>query len=180
MSSVLSYITSIYDPIGWLGPIVLTAKLFMKKLWSRQLSWKSLLPDDLCKEWKVFEKSLDFINGFCDASMSAYGMVLYLRSTDIHGNVICKIITSKSRVAPQKQITLARLELCAIQLLAKFAKRVSLTLGIPAKDVYLWSDSLIALHWVKAEPARLSVFVGNRVAEIQEEADKFKFHHNIG
>jgi len=196
MSSVLSYIASIYDPIGWLGPIVLTAKLFMKKLWSRQMNWKSTLPDDLCKEWRVFEKSLSLIDeikidrqimcsnpvnvqlhGFCDASISAYGMVLYLRSTDIHGNVSCKIITSKSRVAPQKQITLARLELCAIQLLAKFAKRVSLTLGIPANDVYLWSDSLIALHWVKAEPAKLSVFVGNRVAEIQEESDKFKFHH---
>ncbi|XP_070508924.1 uncharacterized protein [Chironomus tepperi] len=143
-----------------------------------------------------FEKSLSLINqikidrqimcdspiniqlhGFCDASISAYGMILYLRSTHIDGSVTCRIITSKSRVAPQKQKTLARLELCAIQLLAKFAKRISNTLQIPSKDVYLWSDSLIALHWVKAEPAKLSVFVGNRVAEIQEEADKFKLNH---
>ncbi|XP_070508892.1 uncharacterized protein [Chironomus tepperi] len=196
MSTVLSCIASIYDPIGWLGPIILKAKLFMKKLWMKKLDWKTVLPDDLCEEWKVFEKSLSLINqikidrqimcdspiniqlhGFCDASISAYGMILYLRSTHIDGSVTCRIITSKSRVAPQKQKTLARLELCAIQLLAKFAKRISNTLQIPSKDVYLWSDSLIALHWVKAEPAKLSVFVGNRVAEIQEEADKFKLNH---
>ena len=148
------------------------------------------------EEWKKFETSLILVNqikidrqiicvnpvniqlhGFCDASTKAYGMVLYLRSTNINKNVTCRIITSKSRVAPQKQITLARLELSGISLLAKFAKRISKRLGIPANDVYLWSDSLIALHWFKSEPAKLSVFVGNRIADIQVEAEKFNFSH---
>ena len=53
----------------------------------------------------------------------------------------------------------------------------STVLGIKANDVYLWSNSLIALHWVKSEPAKLSVFVGNRVADIQVEAEKFNFSH---
>lgn len=196
MSSVLSHIASIYDPIGWLGPIILTAKLFMKKLWSRKLKWSCKLPEDLQEEWDMFFESLASIvniniqrqvicsdpvlvqlHGFCDASINAYGIVIYARTIDKFGNIACRIVTAKSRVAPTKQITLARLELCGLVLLSQFMRRVSKILEVPENNVYLWSDSLIVLHWIQAEPAKLSVFVGNRVADIQEQAKGFKFRH---
>lgn len=196
MSSVLSQIASIYDPIGWLGPVIITAKLFMKKLWSRQLKWSCKLPEDLQEEWNEFYDSLSSItsikiqrqimcnkpvaiqlHGFCDASISAYGIAIYARTVDEAGKIHCRLVTAKSRVAPTKQITLARLELCGLVLLASIMRRVSKILNVPDSNVYLWSDSLIVLHWIQAEPAKLSVFVGNRVAEIQEQANGFKFRH---
>jgi len=196
MSSVLSQIASIYDPIGWLGPVIITAKLFMKKLWTRQLKWNCKLPEDLQEEWNEFYDSLSSISsikiqrqitcikpvaiqlhGFCDASISAYGIAIYARSVDTSGAIHCRLVTAKSRVAPSRQITLARLELCGLVLLATVMRRISKILNIVDSNVYLWSDSLIVLHWIQAEPARLSVFVGNRVAQIQEQANGFKFRH---
>jgi len=58
------------------------------------------------------------LHGFCDSSEKAYGACLYLHSVNQQGEVIIKLLCSKSRVAPLKKITLSRLELCRALLLA--------------------------------------------------------------
>lgn len=59
----------------------------------------------------------DYINvqvrGFVDASTVTYGACVYLRTTDHAGKHYMRLIIAKSRVAPLKTISLARLELCA-------------------------------------------------------------------
>lgn len=59
------------------------------------------------------------LHGFCDASESAYGAVLYLQSTSTSGINMVRLICSKTRVAPIKRLTLPRLELCAAGLFGK-------------------------------------------------------------
>ena len=58
------------------------------------------------------------IHGFSYASESAYDAVVYLRVETKSGNIVTKLVTSKSRVAPIKGETIPRLELMGAVVLA--------------------------------------------------------------
>ncbi|GFS51331.1 uncharacterized protein TNCV_3533731 [Trichonephila clavipes] len=102
-----------------------------------------------------------------------------LRSSDILPDVTTtvKLVTSKSRVAPVKSVTMPRLELCATVLLSKLMKRVETALKMKTPSVYLWSDSTIVLARSQKEPNLLKTFVANRVATIQHLTNAEKWHH---
>ncbi|GFT12618.1 hypothetical protein TNCV_5093971 [Trichonephila clavipes] len=78
------------------------------------------------------------------------------------------IVASKSRVAPTKQTTIPRLELCAAVLLAKLVHRVKQALKLNVTNTFLWSESMIVLSWIRKESYQLKTFVANRIATIQE------------
>ena len=196
-AGILSEIASIYDVLGLFGPVVLKAKLFMKPL--RCLKWTEKVPEDELQRWMEFRSQIDVLNdvkvqrhvilsnpvsiqlhGFSDASESGYGAVIYIRSCDSFGNVQVSLLCSKSRVSPSKQKSIPRLELCAATLLAKFATRIIDVLTVDIEKVFLWSDSMIVLWWIKAVAARLSTFVGNRIAVIQELTSRFIWKHLRG
>ncbi|GFU89036.1 integrase catalytic domain-containing protein [Trichonephila clavipes] len=130
--NVLSTIARIYDSLGLLGPVVAKAKIFLQKLWMLKIDWTDLLPDTINREWRQFVESLQVVNdininrcivveqpevielhGFSDASQSAYGAVVYCKSITSDRKMLVHLIASKSRVAPTKQTTIPRLELCA-------------------------------------------------------------------
>ncbi|GFY28756.1 uncharacterized protein TNCV_3441231 [Trichonephila clavipes] len=108
------------------------------------------------------------IHGFADASERCYGAAVYCKSKNLKSETLVRLITSKSRVAPIKSLTIPRLELCAAVLLAKLVKRVVVVLQLETAELYLWSDSMIVLAWLRKEPMDLKTFVQNRVAKIQE------------
>ncbi|XP_045541422.1 uncharacterized protein LOC123722904 [Papilio machaon] len=59
------------------------------------------------------------LHGFSDASAAAYAAVVYGRVVQSDDEVKVSLIMSKTKVAPLKQVTLPRLELCAALLLTK-------------------------------------------------------------
>lgn len=65
------------------------------------------------------EKSKIVMHGFCDASEVTYGACIYVCSLDEVGTFDTNLLCSKSRVAPQKCVTLPRLELCGAVLLTE-------------------------------------------------------------
>ncbi|GFT41772.1 integrase catalytic domain-containing protein [Trichonephila clavipes] len=143
--------------------------------------------DTINREWRQFVESLQVVNdininrcivveqpevielhGFSDASQSAYGAVVYCKSITSDGKMLVHLIASKSRVAPTKQTTIPRLELCAAVLLAKLVHRVKQVLKLNVTNTFLWSDSMIVLSWIRKESYQLKTFVANRIATIQE------------
>ncbi|GFY10636.1 integrase catalytic domain-containing protein [Trichonephila clavipes] len=117
--------------------------------------------------------------GFCDASQTAYAAVFYLRTELVTGKVHVSMITSKTRVAPVKSITLPRLELLAALLLSELYVVVleSLRKVIQIDRSFLFSDSQIVLDWLKSSPSRWKIFVANSISRIQKMTSEASWHH---
>ena len=56
----LSTIYSIYDLMGLLTPITVTAKIILRKVWSARppIGWDDILPVDIQREWNEFRNDL--------------------------------------------------------------------------------------------------------------------------
>lgn len=198
--SVLSAIGQIFDPLGIIGPVILVAKLLMQKLWECKIGWDDDLPEDIANQWKSFQQTIPLltklqiprcitnkinvseyeIHGFSDASEVAFGGCVYLTCIDSSQNVTSHLITSKSRVAPIKRVSLPRLELCGALLVAELTKTVIESLHLPIKHVHLYTDSTIVLAWIRAPSSHWTTFVANRVSKIQDLSDIRSWKHIQG
>lgn len=194
--NVLSCIARIYDPCGWVSPLVFWAKALIQRLWILKLSWDDSLPSDLANEWNSFLKELPELEdiqiprslgisenapvqilGFCDASETGFSSCIYLKTMD--GNPEIRLLLAKTKVAPLKKVSIPRLELCAAHLLSKLSHHCINLLSPHVKitDVTLWSDSTIVLSWIQTPPHRLKTYVANRVTEIQELTQPLLWRH---
>jgi hypothetical protein len=188
--NITSSIAKLFDPMGWLAPVVVKAKCFLQSLWLVQsVGWDDQLPEDIAKKWSEYEaelpqleslkiprKILDIdtefqnveLHGYSDSSESCYACAIYLKGTTQENQTICRLIVAKTKVAPLKQVSLPRLELCAAVLLAKLFKSVLKVIPIPLERVFCWSDSCVVLAWLQGIPRQWKTFVANRVSYIQE------------
>ncbi|XP_054713506.1 uncharacterized protein LOC129222968 [Uloborus diversus] len=149
--NILSEIAKIFDPMGWLAPVIVYAKILIQELWSYDIGWDEPIE----------------IHGFSEASEKAYCAVIYVKSSSDQ-KVQVNILAAKTRVAPLKSQSLPRLELCAALLLSNLLQVVCTHIEIPFDHVYAWTDSRVALSWINSEPRRWQPFVANRVAKIQD------------
>ncbi|XP_014216412.1 uncharacterized protein LOC106645140 [Copidosoma floridanum] len=79
---------------------------------------------------------------------------------------------AKSRVAPDKHLSIPRLELQAALLSTRLISSVAQELDTECTKWYLWSDSRTMLHWIHGEPRIRQVFVAHRLGEIGELTEK--------
>ncbi|KAJ8980224.1 hypothetical protein NQ317_010542 [Molorchus minor] len=196
--NILSTLARIWDPLGFLSALTLYAKLLIKELWLSKISWDSEPPTNIKKLWSEFQEELSLLSqfqvprhvgafehaharliGFADSSSKGYGAIVYIKiitaSNDIKINLMC----AKSKVAPVKVCTIARLELCAALLLAKLIKSVldSCSARIQIEKISALSDSTVVLHWINNSPHKWKVFVANRVAKIQSIVPSTNWFH---
>ncbi|GFW27392.1 integrase catalytic domain-containing protein [Trichonephila clavipes] len=104
---------------------------------------------------------------FADASSLAYAAAIYCRQKH-NGKIKVQLLVSKTKVAPVKQVSIPRLELCGAHLLSKLFKSVLRTLKYYTFDVFAWTDSKIVLSWLSGHPRQWKTFVANRTSEIIE------------
>ncbi|XP_037930936.1 uncharacterized protein LOC119665764 [Teleopsis dalmanni] len=184
--AILSDAGKLFDPFGWLSPVTIKAKIMIQKLWMLGISWDTEIPPNLQAQWEEFklrlpavqkitmkrwtqhsENSLIELHGFADASEAGYAAVVYTKVINAE-KVTISLVASKTKVAPIKQVSLARLELCAAVLLIKLINYIQKNNKITYSKVIAWSDSKIVLNWLRQYPNRCTTFVANRVSYIQD------------
>lgn len=194
--SILSTISQIFDPLGLLSPCIIVMKILIQNLWIHKLNWDDQLPSEIIQTWSKIINSLSMLNEliiprpvlcdsykivdlhiFSDASQTAYGACVYMRSVDAKDNVCVRLLIAKSRVAPIKPMTIPRLELCAVLVGVRLYEKVTNSLRVKVNNVTFWTDSMVVLGWLKMLPCKLQPFVRNRVAEILEKTATCSWRH---
>ncbi|XP_070526948.1 uncharacterized protein [Cardiocondyla obscurior] len=120
---ILSETTRLFDPLGWLGPVIVRAKILLQSFWLQKIDWDQPLLIKDQETWKIFRKELREIeeislprwiytfstdciielHGFSDASEKAYAAVVYIRVTTIENNDFksrIALLQAKTKVAP--------------------------------------------------------------------------------
>ncbi|KAA3671009.1 uncharacterized protein DEA37_0007414, partial [Paragonimus westermani] len=187
---ILSSISSIFDPLGLVFPLILPSKVLLQKLCKKGLGWDDPIQPNDAKTWNewlayvlnmnpvevprcITRDATDYFNGaqlhvFSDASETGYGAVTYARLSPKAGQPYCTLVIAKSRVTPMKTVTIPRLELNVAVLAVKNEKLVSTSLRTTFESVTYWADSAVVLHYINNTSTRFSTFVANRVATIHE------------
>ena len=195
---VASSAAKVFDTLGWFAPAVVWVKVLLQKVWESGVDWDDPIPDNLASSWdnwirelphikdrgiprRLFHNDKDImevqLHGFSDASQSAYGGVIYLRTLYTDTSVSVTLLIAKTRVAPLKKLTIPRLELCGALLTARLLKATAVDLEIPDSNFYIWTDSTIVLAWLKSTPSRLKVYVAHCVQEMIRLIPPEKWKH---
>ncbi|XP_071481344.1 uncharacterized protein [Diadema antillarum] len=196
---ILSITSSLYDPLGFVAPFVLTAKVLIQRLCRRGLSWDEPISEEEQRKWRNWMQDLPKLTGlkiprcvkpgdfqeiasaqlhhFCDASELGYASVAYLRLTDITGKVHCSFLVGKSRLAPSKSVSIPRLELMAAVLAVTVDRFIKDELEIEVTDTTYWTDSTSVLQYIRNESRRFKTFVANRVAKIHNASTPSQWRH---
>ena len=202
---LLSFLARMFDPLGFLVPFLMVLKMLFQQLWMLGLEWDEPLDDELSETFLRWVTGLSelprlriprcyMLKGVCwsdvrgieihvfaDASTKGYGCVCYVRYCLPGGGFDVTFVMARARVAPVKTVTLPRLELLGCLLAARLARHVSTALELSSSvPVFCWTDSTVALAWVRSSPAKWKQFVRNRVGEIQELTDPSSWGHVSG
>ncbi|XP_055840419.1 uncharacterized protein LOC129908125 [Episyrphus balteatus] len=195
--SVLSTIFKLYDPVGWLAPIIVKTKILMQQIWKDKTGWDQNLTLHSEQYWKSFigdfedtqkisiPRWVEFspwktfqLHGFSDASEKAYAAAVYIRvqHTPLHSS--SHLLWAKSKIAPVKTISLPRLELQGALLLSRMIhsllNQFDYLNNIPIK---LWTDSTIVLAWLDKSPSSWKTFVATRTSEILSNVPDINWNH---
>lgn len=120
---VLAETARLFDPLGWLAPVVMRAKILIQSTWLKRFDWDSPLPAADARPWQQLFTELPpleslrmnrwlhtgstdahtEIHGFADASKRGYAAVTYLRVSNKNDTILhllsakCKVASIKSR-----------------------------------------------------------------------------------
>lgn len=192
----LSATASIFDPIGFLAPVIIKLKIMYQEMWKLGVDWDEPISPHMQRQWNLVRQQLQCLNnikiprwihtktnesavelhGFCDASMSAYAAAVYIKIVK-NDKAQIFLLAAKTKVAPKgakkaevasslQETTLPRLELCGALLLAKLFAMVEKALLFPSVTKYAWCDSIVTISWIIGAPTKWKSFVGNRTEKI--------------
>lgn len=189
---ILSTVASVYDPLGFLSPYILTGKRVLQEMCKRGVGWDEHVPLELKPKWETWLHDLEnlekiqiprcFIpdhlstirkielHHFSDASNNGYGQCSYIRIV-ADEQVHCALVMGKARVAPTRVVSIPRLELTAATVSAAMSSVLREELELKIDQEFFWTDSQVVLGYIKNDARRFHVFVANRVQKIRDTTD---------
>ena len=116
--NILSIIASVFDPIGYLQPLVIMFKILFQEICKLNIKWDDNI-GVLAYKWNEIVKSLAsseiicfkrcyylhdirdpvekyYLHGFSDASNSAYAAVVYIKAVTKYGNISVTFVQNSS------------------------------------------------------------------------------------
>ena len=181
--TVLSYVSSVFDPIGLVAPYTVKARLLLKDFWriSGQ-KWDDDLPEEIKKQFLEWHSGLHLLGSltiprsyftepfdrielhmFGDSSQDVFCAVAFLRArlASSHQTELA-FVFGKARVAPMKALAIPKLKLQAALLATRLKEEI-----LKGPTVLQWLHSC----------CKLAVFVVNRTGEILESTTTDQWHH---
>ena len=193
---ILSQIASLYDPLGFAVPVTLKGKILMRSMIAKEnsnggIKWDDPLDSDVVKEWKIFFKELYGLERltlkrtlkpsnaigspslvlFSDGSMQAYGVCAYVRWQIREDEFESNLIVAKNKIAPMKQLSIPRLELCGALMSARLRDTIVKEFKWKFESIYHIVDSSIVRSQIQKESHGFNAYVAVRIAEIQVKTD---------
>ena len=189
---VLKKTATIFDPLGFLAPYVVRAKILIQQAWVEATGWDVPLPGHHQKQWKSwFEESIGLqgiriprclkdrhstavkasLHTFSDASEAAYAAAVYIRHEYEDKSITTRLVGSKTRLSPLKAMSIPRLELMGAVIGLRLTKQISAALEIPLSPATFWVDSMNVVYWIHGQSRNYKPFVSHRVGEIHEQSD---------
>ena len=176
--------------MGFIAPIIIQGKLFLREVTSLNHGWDELLPERYSNRWTLWKKSLSELRKvniprmfahvslsqakrvelhvFSDASKEAIDAVSYLKVFDINNVSKVCFLFGKAKVVPRHGHTIPRLELCVAVLAVEVSDLVSEHIDAPLGQSHFYTDSKIVLGYIHNEKWRFQVYVSNRVDRIRQ------------
>ncbi len=196
---VLSAVSSVYDPLGFLAPVLLEGKQILQELCKEMIEWDEPIPEMIKLRWERWRSDLVLLkkfsvkrclklenfgrvmqaqlHSFSDASTKGYGQCTYLRLKDHNGNIYCSLVMAKARVTPLKPITIPRLKLTAALVSVKISAQLKRELNYEEIEEVFWTDSKVVLGYIANQSRRFYIFVANHVQQIQEKTDFHQWNY---
>ena len=141
---IVSAVYSLFDPLGFITPYAMKAKLLLQTLSRKRLGWDDMLEETDKEQWKHWLDDLPKLHQiqvdrcfkpkrfgevkevelhlFSDASHQGYAAVANLRLKDVTNKVHCAFVMGKARLAPIHEISIPRLELTAAVISVRLSK----------------------------------------------------------
>ncbi|XP_053390135.1 uncharacterized protein LOC128553049 [Mercenaria mercenaria] len=198
---ILSTVSSIYDPLGFISPAALSGKQILQQMCADQVGWDDPLPESLNGKWVKWcadLKNLPLLkfprcvkpegfgdiritemHHFSDASSYGYGQCSYIRLVNDVGQVHCSLLMGKSRVVPLRPITIPRLEFTAAVLSFIISSLLDQELEYSNLKPFFWTDSKVVLGYICNEARRFHIFVANRVQQIKEHTNPNQWNYVV-
>ena len=186
---VLSLVSSVFDPLGWVSPLTVRGKIILQTLWKEKMGWDQTLNDAQIKVIRDILIDFQRVDEFCfprhiihdnselhifvDASSRAYRVAAYIVNTT---NQRSNLLISKARVAPCREdhLTIPKLELTAslvgVRLICYLINLFKFN------HLYLWSDSKVTISWIISERDVKDVYVANRVADVKTLVNSYNIN----
>ncbi|XP_055714267.1 uncharacterized protein LOC129808515 [Phlebotomus papatasi] len=199
---ILSTIARIYDPCGFVGPILTRAKLIMQATWIEELDWRDEVSQSVRERLGEFISDLPNIeelkiprwyskfdrvvgrelHAFSDASGVAYGAVVFLVTISESGERFSRLVSSKSRISPldkkknsMPKLTIPKAELCAAVVAVDLMISISQSLAI--ENCNFWTDSAVVLCQIHQPKPKQDVFVRNRAKIILSHSKTYQWNY---
>ncbi|XP_043234175.1 uncharacterized protein LOC122387784 isoform X1 [Amphibalanus amphitrite] len=192
---LLRQTATIFDPLGLIVPFTIQGKVLMRKLITRQvpnqqLDWDESIPEECKGEWITYLADMFRLNRihftrclqppdadsdpiliiFSDASSQAYGACAYARWKLKSGQYKTCLITAKSKISPNRQLSIPRLELCGAVLACRLGQTILKEMTYKFQEVLYVVDSMIVRSQIQRQSYGFGTFVATRIAEIQEKS----------
>ncbi|WKX89272.1 hypothetical protein Q1695_008712 [Nippostrongylus brasiliensis] len=161
--TVSEQVAAVYDPLGWLTPLTVRAKIFLQSLWKHKYKWDQCLTSDHKNQWKhilsqiqgytkhIPRKASDGemtsparLVAFADASKQAMAACVYL----VHKGR-SELLIAKSKLPSMKNDpTIPKLEMNALTMATRLVRVTAQALQhqLHIQSVIVYSDSEVAMY----------------------------------
>ncbi|XP_057377478.1 uncharacterized protein LOC130699202 [Daphnia carinata] len=199
----LSIISSVYDLLGLVAPVIFIMKSLLQDIWTNEerIGWDDVLPETLsqrfycwydhlenmeslsvlrCFRFKRGRWTQQHLHVFTDASFKGYGAVAYFRTVLEDQSIKVSYVMSKTHVTPVKGLTIPLLELQAAVEGLNIAQTICHELEIDLRQITFHWDSQTVLRWIRSKTCVFEVFVNNRIGKILRNTGHRQWRHVAG